>query len=61
MRSRLAQLMPAVDAINADADVRLVLHAGDVKNGSSTCDDARFADLAQLYGTFDDPFDADPG
>ena len=55
-------IFPAlVDAINADADVRLVLHAGDVKNGSSTCDDARFADLAQLYGTFDDPFVLTPG
>jgi hypothetical protein len=36
--------------------VRLVLHAGDVKNGSSTCDDARYADLAALYDTFEDPF-----
>lgn len=26
------------DVINADPDIRMVLHAGDVKNGSSTCD-----------------------
>lgn len=50
-----------VDRINADAGVRFVLHAGDVKNGSSTCDDARFADLAQLFGTFADPFVLTPG
>jgi hypothetical protein len=28
--------------------VKMVLHAGDVKNGSSTCNDERFADLAAL-------------
>ena len=50
-----------VDAINADRRTEFVLHAGDVKNGSSTCDDARFADLAALYDTFDDPFVLTPG
>ncbi|WP_211216048.1 metallophosphoesterase [Catelliglobosispora koreensis] len=50
-----------VTAINADPKVRFVLHAGDIKNGSSTCDDARFADLAALYGTFADPFVLTPG
>lgn len=50
-----------VDQINGDAHVRFVLHAGDVKNGSSTCDDARFADLAALYDTFADPFVLTPG
>ncbi|SEO76765.1 metallophosphoesterase [Trujillonella endophytica] len=50
-----------VDDIDADPRVRLVLHAGDVKSGSTTCDDARFADLAALYGTFDDPFVLTPG
>ncbi|MEV4017479.1 metallophosphoesterase [Nonomuraea angiospora] len=50
-----------VAAVNADPDVRFVLHAGDVKDGASTCDDARFADLAKLFGTFDDPFVLTPG
>jgi hypothetical protein len=50
-----------VSAVNADPAVRLVLHAGDIKNGSSTCDDARFADLRQLYDTFADPFVLTPG
>lgn len=50
-----------VTAINADLQVRFVLHAGDIKNGSSTCDDARFADLASLFATFADPFVLTPG
>ena len=50
-----------VDAINADRQIHFVLHAGDVKNGSSTCDDARFADLAALYDTFRVPFVLTPG
>lgn len=50
-----------VDQINADPKVRFVLHAGDVKDGSSTCDDARFADLVNLYDTFADPFILTPG
>jgi len=56
-----AQFPALVERINADPAVRMVLHAGDVKNGSSTCDDARFADLAALYGTFRDPFVLTPG
>ena len=56
-----AQFPALVAAINADPQVRMVLHAGDVKSGSSTCDDARFADLAALYDTFADPFVLTPG
>jgi hypothetical protein len=50
-----------VASVDADADVRFVLHAGDVKSGSTPCDDARFATLAGLFGTFDDPFVLTPG
>ncbi|HEX8630437.1 MAG TPA: hypothetical protein VF755_19935, partial [Catenuloplanes sp.] len=50
-----------VGHINADPAVRFVLHAGDVKSGSTTCDDARFADLAGLFDTFADPFVLTPG
>ncbi|WP_113702135.1 metallophosphoesterase, partial [Nonomuraea lactucae] len=50
-----------VQAIDADPRIRFVLHAGDVKNGSTTCDDARFATLAGLFATFDDPFVLTPG
>jgi hypothetical protein len=59
--SQRAAFPTLVDEINADAKVRFVLHAGDVKTGSSTCDDARFADLAALYDTFADPFVLTPG
>jgi hypothetical protein len=53
---------PALVAdVNDDPRIRMVLHAGDVKSGSTTCDDARFADLAALYGTFEDPFVLTPG
>jgi hypothetical protein len=56
-----AQFPGLVDAINADPAVRMVLHAGDVKNGTSTCDDARLTDVAGLFDTFDDPFVLTPG
>jgi len=59
--SQRLQFPALVDDINADRSVELVLHAGDVKDGSSTCDDARFADLAALYDTFRDPFVLTPG
>jgi len=50
-----------VNAINADRQINFVLHAGDIKNGSSTCDDERFEDLAALYDTFRKPFIFTPG
>jgi hypothetical protein len=41
-----------IDEINADASIRLVLHAGDVKGGRERCDDellrARYAQLQRL-------------
>ena len=56
-----AQFPALVADVNADPQISLVLHGGDIKNGSSTCDDARFADIAALYGTFADPFVFTPG
>lgn len=56
-----AQFPALLGEINDDPKVRLVLHAGDVKDGSSTCDDARFADLGALYDGFSDPFVLTPG
>lgn len=47
--------------VNASPRVSMVLHAGDVKSGGTTCDDARFADLRALFDTFDDPFVLTPG
>ncbi|MEO3859618.1 metallophosphoesterase [Acrocarpospora sp. B8E8] len=50
-----------VDDINADRDVKLVLHAGDVKSGSSSCDDAHLTATLKQYQTFADPFVLTPG
>jgi hypothetical protein len=47
--------------INDDPDVRLVLHAGDVKSGSERCDDALFTERQGLYDGFEDPFVLTPG
>ncbi|MEJ7825467.1 MAG: metallophosphoesterase [Solirubrobacteraceae bacterium] len=50
-----------VEDINADPKVRLVLHLGDVKNGSSPCTDERLKTSRDLYETFKDPFVLTPG
>jgi glycerophosphoryl diester phosphodiesterase len=50
-----------VSNVNDDPDVSRVVHLGDIKNGSSTCDDERFLRLRALYDTFDDPFLYTPG
>ncbi|GAA4588485.1 hypothetical protein GCM10023194_40250 [Planotetraspora phitsanulokensis] len=50
-----------VEDINSDRDVKLVLHAGDVKSGSTSCDDAHLTATAKQYQTFDDPFVLTPG
>jgi glycerophosphoryl diester phosphodiesterase len=47
--------------VNDDRSVRAVVHLGDIKNGSSTCDDARLERLRGLFDTFDDPFLYTPG
>ena len=47
--------------VNDDPDVSRVVHLGDIKNGSSTCDDERFLRLRDLFATFDDPFLLTPG
>jgi hypothetical protein len=47
--------------VDADPDVDAVLHVGDIKAGSQTCSDERFADLRGLFDTFDDPFVLTPG
>ncbi|MEU8394215.1 metallophosphoesterase [Nonomuraea sp. NPDC048892] len=50
-----------VKDVNAAKDVRLVLHAGDVKSGSTSCEDAHLTATKELYQTFDDPFVLTPG
>lgn len=50
-----------VDAINNDPKVRLALHLGDIKSGSTTCTDERFAAALATFDTFKDPLVYTPG
>lgn len=55
-------LFPQVIAqINADRDVRLVTHLGDIKSGSSRCDDSYFAFIRSSFDKFVDPLVYTPG
>ena len=47
--------------INADPDVQRVIHLGDIKNGSSRCDDSYFAARFADFQTFADPLVYTPG
>ncbi|HEX2894414.1 MAG TPA: metallophosphoesterase family protein, partial [Marmoricola sp.] len=47
--------------INADPDVRSVVHLGDIKNGSSVCSDAYFDQIRADFDTFRDPLVYTPG
>jgi hypothetical protein len=50
-----------IDGINADPDVAMVTHLGDIKSGSTTCDDQRFATIRQDFDGFQDPLVYTPG
>lgn len=50
-----------VDAINNDPKVRLALHLGDIKSGSTTCTDERFAAALATFDAFKDPLVYTPG
>lgn len=47
--------------INADRQLKWVMHAGDFKNGSSLCSDELFADRLQRFQAFRKPFIFTPG
>lgn len=50
-----------VKDINADPAVRLVLHLGDIKNGSSRCDTSYFTQVKAGFDGFSDPLVYTPG
>ncbi|HWI32066.1 MAG TPA: hypothetical protein VNT50_11280 [Microbacterium sp.] len=50
-----------VHAINDDPHVRLALHLGDIKSGSTTCTDERFAAALATFESFKDPVVYTPG
>jgi hypothetical protein len=51
----IATFPKVVSQINADPAVSLVAHLGDIKNGSSTCDDAYFKMIRARFDRFQDP------
>jgi hypothetical protein len=50
-----------VAQINADPDVRLVTHLGDIKSGSSVCSDSYFSLIRSDFDLFVDPLVYTPG
>ncbi|NHN56226.1 metallophosphoesterase [Calidifontibacter sp. DB0510] len=50
-----------IQQINADPDVRSVVHLGDIKNGSSVCSNEYFSMIRKDFDTFADPFVYTPG
>jgi len=47
--------------VNEEEDLKWVLHAGDIKSGSTPCSDALFEDRLIRYNKFDIPFVLTPG
>ena len=58
---QLARFPQVVDQINADPDVELVNHLGDIKSGSTECTDAYFARIRSEFDRFADPLVYTPG
>ena len=50
-----------VGAVDEDPKVRITAHVGDIKSGSTTCSDERFAAVADAFATFEDPVVYTPG
>src|SRR3954470_23650777 len=59
--TRLEQFPGDAAAINADPDVGLVIHLGDIKNGASPCTDEYFAQIRAAFDAFQDPLVYTPG
>jgi glycerophosphoryl diester phosphodiesterase len=59
--AQIPQFPNLVADINADPRVRTALHVGDIKNGSTRCDDSYFATIAGYFGGFADPLVYTPG
>jgi hypothetical protein len=59
--AQIARFPAVVDQINADPQVQLVDHLGDIKDGSSQCTDQYFAQVRAQFDRFEDPFVYTPG
>jgi len=53
--AQIAAFPTMIDQLNADPDVSLVLHLGDIKNGSSVCSDDYFSLIRSDVDRFVDP------
>jgi hypothetical protein len=58
---QIASFPARIDEINADPQVDLVDHLGDIKNGSTPCTDAYFAEVKSQFDRFADPLVYTPG
>lgn len=59
--TQIAEFPDRIGQINADRQVQLVDHLGDIKNGSSRCDDAYYATIKSDFDMFRDPLVYTPG
>lgn len=59
--AQIANFPNDVKAINADPDVQLVMHLGDIKDGSSRCDTSYFQQIRADVDAFADPLVYTPG
>jgi hypothetical protein len=50
-----AEFPPLIDAISSDAKVRLAVHVGDIKSGSTICSDEWFDLIANNFAASKDP------
>jgi len=59
--AQIAAFPGRVDQLNADPDVQLVAHLGDIKSGSSLCSDSYFSWVRTQFDRFADPLVYTPG
>lgn len=59
--AQVARFPSWVDQINADPQVGLVFHVGDIKNGSTRCDDSYYRMMRAQFDRFADPLVYTPG
>lgn len=57
----IAKFENVLSAINASPNIQFVLHAGDIKTGSSACSNELFADRLERFNRFEVPFIITPG
>src|SRR5262249_44107914 len=50
-----------IDSVNADPDVSIVVHVGDIHSGANYCTRAYDQTIADLWASFDDPLVYTPG